>query len=105
MRKTNSNPVPTWSTWREIPAVVAHPTHARRTAVVAATVGTMFFLMNQLGALLAGQTDSMWWIKTALTFLTPMIVSNIGVLSATRTQAHEPPPRSNGRRRVRRAWG
>jgi len=73
----------TWSTGREIWHVLARPQHLRRAATVSVLVGTVFFVMNQLGALLAGGTTLMWWFKAALTYLTPLVVSSIGVLSAT----------------------
>ena len=47
-------------------------------------VGTAFFAMNQLGVILAGRATALVWVKAALTYLTPLLVSNFGVLSATR---------------------
>jgi hypothetical protein len=47
-------------------------------------VGTVFFAMNKLGPVLAGRATTGVWVKGALTYLTPLIVSNFGVLSATR---------------------
>ena len=47
-------------------------------------VGTVFFAMNQLGVILAGRATAVVWLKAALTYLTPLLVSNFGVLSATR---------------------
>jgi len=73
----------TWSTRREIASVITH--HLRRTVTVALIVGTAFVAMNQLGIILAGRATPMVWLKGALTYLTPFVVSNIGVLSATRS--------------------
>jgi hypothetical protein len=78
---------PTWSVVSEIPAVVLTTRHLRRTACVAALVGTAFFAMNQLGIVLAGHATGLVWLKAALTYLTPLLVSNYGVLSATRRRA------------------
>ena len=75
---------PTWSTRRELVQVVLAPQHLKRTVVVALTVGTVFFAMNQLGVILDGRATAAVWIKAALTYLTPLIVSNFGILSATR---------------------
>ena len=77
---------PMWSTWSELVAVLAYPAHLRRTLTIAAAVGTAFFLMNQLGVILAGHATAIVWFKAALTFLTPVFVSNFGVASATRVK-------------------
>lgn len=89
------NAAPTWSAVSEIPTVVLAPRHLRRTACVALLVGTAFFSMNQLGLILAGHATGLVWLKAALTYLTPLLVSNYGVLSATR--------RRDSRDSVRRA--
>lgn len=75
---------PTWSTTEEIWAVITYRPHVRRTVTVALAVGTIFFCLNQLGIVLAGTATAIVWIKAALTYLTPLVVSNIGILSATR---------------------
>ena len=79
---------PTWSVVAEIPAVVLRPQHLRRTICVAVVVGSSFFAMNQLGVILAGRATALVWLKAALTYLTPLLVSNYGVLSATRRRDH-----------------
>ena len=78
---------PTWSTRRELVQVVLAPQHLRRTVLIASTVGTVFLAMNQLGVILDGLATTAVWIKAGLTYLTPLIVSNFGILSATRRQA------------------
>lgn len=75
---------PTWSVVGEIPAVVLTPRHLRRTVAVAVVVGTTFVAMNQLGVILTGHATGLVWVKAALTYLTPLLVSNYGLLSATR---------------------
>ncbi len=40
--------------------------------------------MNQLGVIVSGHATGLVWLKAALTYLTPLLVSNFGVLSATR---------------------
>ena len=79
----NGNPV-TWSSANEIPLVVFAPRHLRRTVSIALVVGTAFFAMNQLGVIVSGHATALIWLKVALTYLTPLVVSNYGVLSATR---------------------
>jgi len=74
----------TWSTWREALAVVSTRRTLLRTASTALIVGTTFFAMNQLNVIIAGQATTAVWLKSALTYLTPLVVSNVGVLSATR---------------------
>lgn len=73
-----------WTTWSEARALIAAPRNMKRTVTIAATVGTIFFTMNQLGVILAGKATAIVWIKAALTYVTPLIVSNLGMLSATR---------------------
>jgi hypothetical protein len=44
----------------------------------------VIFAMNQLGVILHGRATAVAWLKVALTYLTPLLVSNFGLLSATR---------------------
>ena len=71
-----------WQTWREAFVVVRR--NGKRTGSIALVVGSVFFTMNQLGAVVAGHGDAIVWLKAAMTYLTPLCVSNFGVLSATR---------------------
>jgi hypothetical protein len=85
----------TWSTGRELVSVALAPQHLKRTVSVAVIVGTAFFAMNQLAVILAGHATALVWLKAALTYLTPLLVSNFGLLSATRRTvvATTPPTR------------
>ena len=85
---------PSWSTFRELVSVALTPRHLKRTLSVAVVVGTAFFTMNQLGVILDGRATALVWLKAALTYLTPLLVSNFGLLSATRRTgvAHTTPP-------------
>jgi hypothetical protein len=74
----------TWSTWSEAVSVVIAPQHLKRTVSIAVLVGSTFFAMNQLSVIVAGHANMIVWLKVALTYLTPLFVSNFGVLSATR---------------------
>ena len=79
----------TWSTARGLVSIIVAPQHLKRTMSVALIVGTAFFVMNQLGVILDGRATALVWIKAALTYLTPLLVSNFGVLAATRqTETH-----------------
>ena len=51
---------------------------------IALVVGTLFFAMNQLSAVLANQMTIAVALKGALTYLVPFCVSNYGILAATR---------------------
>ena len=73
-----------WATWREARAVLAHPSHLRRTAAIALVVGTILFCINQLDVVLRGEADAVVWIKAAVTYLVPFCVSCAGVLVGTR---------------------
>jgi hypothetical protein len=68
-------------------SVVLAPANLKRTVCVALIVGTAFVSMNQLGVILAGHAAALVWVKVALTYVTPLIVGNVGVLSATRRGA------------------
>ncbi len=74
----------TWRGWRQARRVVGRPAHLRRTIATALVVGTVLFAINQLNVVLAGQATPVVWLKSALTYLVPFVVSNIGILIATR---------------------
>jgi len=86
------NAAPTRSTRRELLQIVLVPQHLKRTVLITLTVGTVFFAMNQLGVILDGQATAAVWIKAAMTYLTPLLVSNFGIVSATRRNAAHPSP-------------
>jgi len=81
---------PTWSTLGELVRLVLAPRHLKRTVPIALIVGTVFFAMNQLGVILGGRATAVVWIKAALTYLTPLLVANFGILSATRRHSVHP---------------
>ena len=80
----------TWTSVQEIPTVVLEPHHLRKTVSIALVVGTAFVAMNQLSVILSGHATGLVWLKAALTYLTPLVVSNYGVLSATRRRDISP---------------
>jgi hypothetical protein len=84
MRSTASSSRPVWSTWRDIPKVCLYPPHLVRTISIALIVGTVLFLINQLDVVIRGDATIVVWLKSALTYLVPFVVSNLGVLVATR---------------------
>jgi hypothetical protein len=74
----------TWATRRELVSVITARSHLKRTVSVALLVGSAFFAMNQLSIIVAGKATAVVWLKATLTYLTPLVVSNFGVASATR---------------------
>ena len=72
-----------WSGPGEAVAVVLHPPHLRRTLLTTAIVGTLLFCINQLDVVLAGEATTTVWVKSALTYVVPFAVSNVGILIAT----------------------
>ena len=80
---------PSWSTLRELVSTAFAPRQLKRTVSVMLVVGTAFFAMNQLGVILAGHATAPVWVKAGLTYLTPFLVSNFGLLSATRRKPTE----------------
>lgn len=74
----------TWVTWREARGVVLCRSNLCATTVIAAIVGTMLLLINQLDVLLQGHIGAVLLVKAVLTYLIPFLVSNYGVLVATR---------------------
>lgn len=77
----------TWSTRQELLGVLTAPTNLRRSLAIALFIGTVFVAMNQLDPIVSGQATFFVWLKVGLTYLTPLIVSNLGIVSAT----HRPP--------------
>jgi hypothetical protein len=78
---------PTWATWREALRVVAYAPHLRKTVRIALVVGTVLFCINQLDVVLRGDATAATWVKGATTYLVPFVVSNLGVLVATRRES------------------
>lgn len=79
--------VPSWGNAREAAGVVFFPHHLRRTLLTAAVVGSILFCLNHLSELLEGRATATVWAESGITYLVPFIVSNIGVLIATRRPA------------------
>ena len=73
----------TWSTWGEVLGVVIAPANLKRSVTIALVIGTLFVAMNQLELILSGHATFIVWLKVGLTYLTPLCVSNLGILSAT----------------------
>lgn len=81
---TDPDAVPTWATWREACRIVAYRSHLRATTRIALVVGTVLFAINHLDVVLAGRASTATWVKSGVTYVVPFVVSNLGVLTATR---------------------
>ena len=66
---------------KEILGTVLLPAHLRRTATVAALVGTWLTAFNQGDVLLASPWTWALGGKVMLNYLTPFVVANLGLLS------------------------
>lgn len=75
---------PTWQNWNQAARVVLHPPHLRKTTSIALLVGTVLFAINQLDVVIRGDADAVVWLKAAVTYLVPFVVSNAGLLVASR---------------------
>jgi hypothetical protein len=53
-------------------------------------VGTVLFCINQLDVVMRGDATAVVWIKSAVTYLVPFVVSNAGVLVASHADGPEP---------------
>ena len=64
--------------------MIAYPRFLKKTLGTALFVGIVQFLINHFDELLRGQTQNSMWLKGVLTCFVPFIVSNWGILIATR---------------------
>jgi hypothetical protein len=56
----------------------------RRTVRIALVVGVVLTLINQGGVITAGHATAATWVRCALNFVVPFLVSNAGLLSGRR---------------------
>ena len=80
----------TWSSWGELLDILTAPANVKRSVTIALVIGTLFVAMNQLEVILSGHATFVVWLKAGLTYLTPLCVSNLGMLSATYRRAGQP---------------
>jgi hypothetical protein len=77
---------PTWTTPREALRVVRYRPYLRKSVLVALIVGTVLFAINHLDVVIAGDATSAVWLKGVVTYLVPFVVSNVGILVASRAR-------------------
>jgi hypothetical protein len=67
--------------WRAALAYCGRREHLRRTLRIALVVGIVLTAINQLDVILGGDATAATWVKCALNFVVPFVVSNLGLLS------------------------
>lgn len=73
-----------WVTIKTWVRVVCMPVHLKRTALIALAVGSWLNLFNHGDTLIHGAMSTHLALKLALNYLTPFVVSNIGLLARRR---------------------
>jgi hypothetical protein len=71
---------------RDALRVVLEREHLRRTLRIAFVVGLILTVINQLDVILGGDTSALVWVKVALNFGVPFVVSNLGLLAGKRAE-------------------
>lgn len=66
---------------REAVAYCLRRTHLRRTTRIAFVVGLLLTAVNQGAVILDGDASMLTWVRSAVNFLIPFVVSNLGLLS------------------------
>jgi len=72
------------SSVRQALACCAEPAHLRRTLRIALVVGLLLTAINQADTIAAGDATASTWVKCAVNFVVPFVVSNLGLLSSAR---------------------
>ncbi len=61
--------------------VICEPQHLRATGLIALVVGSWLTFVNQADVIVAHGISGLVALKIALNYLTPFVVSNLGLLS------------------------
>ncbi len=64
----------------------------RRTAAIALVVGTVLMLINHFDTIVSGDATRTTWLKVALTYCVPFVVSNLGLLAGKRAELERDRP-------------
>ena len=81
---SSDRPHSTWTHASEIPAVCLDRRNLIQSIAAAAVVGTILFFINQADVVLAGRATISTWVKIGLSYLVPFVVSNYGIVLASR---------------------
>ena len=68
----------------EIPRVCLDRRNLTRCIGAALIVGTILFFINQADVVFSGQATVGTWVRIGLTYLVPFVVSNYGIVLASR---------------------
>ena len=71
--------------WRFVVTTCRQPANLKRTIRIALVVGTILTLINQADVILRGQATALTAVKVGMNFVVPFVVSNLGVLTGTRS--------------------
>jgi hypothetical protein len=71
---------------REALRIIFRREHLRSTIRIAVVVGTILTLINQADVILGGDATTTTWIKAALNYCVPFVVSNLGLLAGKRAE-------------------
>jgi hypothetical protein len=83
-----STPTPrSWGTAQEAFRIITERKHLKSTVRIALVVGTILTLINQGDVLIRGDATALTWVKLALNYCVPFIVSNLGLLAGKRAEA------------------
>lgn len=61
--------------------ICSRPQNLRRTLRIALAVGVVLSLINQGNVVFGGDATALTWVKVALNFCVPFVVSNLGLLA------------------------
>ncbi len=75
---------PTWIRLGQIPSVCFDRGNLSRSIGAAVLVGTVLFLINQADVVFSGLATAATWMKIGLSYLVPFLVSNYGIVVASR---------------------
>lgn len=74
-----------WTTRvRDACAFCTRPPNLRRTVRIALVVGVLLTVINQGAVIAGGDATTLTWVRCALNFVVPFLVSNAGLLSGRR---------------------
>jgi len=84
------SPSPSTGQVRATIAYCARPAHLRRTTRIAAVVGLVLTAVNQGAIIAAGDATTVTWLRCAVNFLVPFVVSNLGLLTGRPRSTRDP---------------
>jgi hypothetical protein len=76
---------------REALRIVFRREHLRRTLQIALVVGTILIIINQADVIARGDATAITWVKAALNYCVPFVVSNLGLLAGKRAELEAGP--------------